>query len=417
MAEQKPDLIPDLIIVGGGIGGSALAAVMARAGHSVLMIEKTHEHVDKVRGEWMAPWGVKETQTLGLYDALIEAGGHHLTKAVQFDELVDADEALANTVPLNMIEGVPGPLCLGHPAMCNIFNSQALDAGVSYLRGVSKVKVAAGFPPRISFEHEGKAYDYQPKLIVGADGRASAVRKQIGVALEADPVQHFFSGLLVDGVEGAPIDTQWIGTEGDVHYLCFPQSETTARLYLGFSPDTPSRFSGEGGPQRFIDAFKLKSSPFAAALKNARPAGPCPAYPNFDTWTEKPFAEGVVLIGDAAGHNDPINGQGLSVTLRDVRVLSDLLLGNKAWSAEVFRTFAEARTETLRRLRFLSRLTAAMTSDFTPEGKTRRARALGRIAADETGQGGMFLFGLIAGPEQLPEEAFTQDTWDWYFAE
>jgi choline dehydrogenase-like flavoprotein len=31
----------DLIIVGGGIGGSALAAVMAQAGRSVLLLEQT----------------------------------------------------------------------------------------------------------------------------------------------------------------------------------------------------------------------------------------------------------------------------------------------------------------------------------------------------------------------------------------
>ena len=50
----------DLIIVGGGIAGGGLATVMARAGKSVLLLEKTTEYRDMVRGEWIAPWGVVE---------------------------------------------------------------------------------------------------------------------------------------------------------------------------------------------------------------------------------------------------------------------------------------------------------------------------------------------------------------------
>ena len=60
----------DLIIVGGGIGGSALAAVLARAGRDVLLLEQTEVFEDRVRGEWIAPWGVVETRRLGLFDTL-----------------------------------------------------------------------------------------------------------------------------------------------------------------------------------------------------------------------------------------------------------------------------------------------------------------------------------------------------------
>jgi flavin-dependent dehydrogenase len=33
-----------------------------------------------------------------------------------------------------------------------------------------------------------------------------------------------------------------------------------------------------------------------------------------------------VLIGDAAGHNDPIIGDGLPIALRDARIVRDLVL-------------------------------------------------------------------------------------------
>ena len=50
----------DVIIVGGGIAGSGLATMLARGGKSVLLLEKSTEFADVVRGEWMAPWCVFE---------------------------------------------------------------------------------------------------------------------------------------------------------------------------------------------------------------------------------------------------------------------------------------------------------------------------------------------------------------------
>ena len=48
----------DLVIVGGGIAGSSLATRLAREGVDVLVLEKSTEFVDRVRGEEMLPWGV-----------------------------------------------------------------------------------------------------------------------------------------------------------------------------------------------------------------------------------------------------------------------------------------------------------------------------------------------------------------------
>src|SRR6185503_1065189 len=56
----------DAIIVGGGIGGSALAAVLARAGKQILLLEQSEVYEERVRGEWIAPWGVKEVRRVNL---------------------------------------------------------------------------------------------------------------------------------------------------------------------------------------------------------------------------------------------------------------------------------------------------------------------------------------------------------------
>jgi 2-polyprenyl-6-methoxyphenol hydroxylase-like FAD-dependent oxidoreductase len=48
-----------------------------------------------------------------------------------------------------------------------------------------------------------------------------------------------------------------------------------------------------------------------------------------DSWTDQPYALGVVFVGDAGGWNDPIIGQGLSIAMCDVRILTDLLCASR----------------------------------------------------------------------------------------
>jgi menaquinone-9 beta-reductase len=64
----------DVIVVGGGIAGSSLAGVLARAGLGVLVVEKESRFRDRIRGEGTWPWGVVEARQTGLDDLLHQAG-------------------------------------------------------------------------------------------------------------------------------------------------------------------------------------------------------------------------------------------------------------------------------------------------------------------------------------------------------
>lgn len=48
----------DVVVVGGGIGGSALAAQLAAGGLDVTVLERTTELPDRVRGEIWTPCGI-----------------------------------------------------------------------------------------------------------------------------------------------------------------------------------------------------------------------------------------------------------------------------------------------------------------------------------------------------------------------
>ena len=107
----------DVVVVGAGIGGGALATVLARSGLAVLVLEKETEYRDRVRGEWLAPWGVVEAQRLGLYETLRDAGGHHVTHHRTYQDGHDAAATPLNSLALaGVLPDIPGPLCLGHPA-------------------------------------------------------------------------------------------------------------------------------------------------------------------------------------------------------------------------------------------------------------------------------------------------------------
>ena len=396
----------DLIIVGGGIGGSALATVMAQAGRSVLLLEQTDVYADRVRGEWIAPWGVAEAHRLGLYDLLVGAGGHHVTRHITYDESLDPEKAEASALPLSFFkEGVPGPLCLGHPRHCQTLFDAAKAAGVTALRGVRVAVLAAGDQPYVVYEHGDQLHEARGRLMVGADGRTSQVRETVGVPLHQDAPHHWFAGLLVEGADGWSADVQAIGTEDDFAFLAFPQGGGRVRVYGGYSLDQAKRFKGKDGPRRFLDAFAMSCSPANRHLVEGRPAGPLFSYVNNDSWTDAPFRDGVVLIGDAAGWNDPIVGLGLSITYRDVRIVSELLKETDDWAKVSFASYAEERAERMRRLRFAAKLQATLDMEFGEAARERRRRHFERAAADPTIR--MHGFAVMAGPECVPAEVFT----------
>ena len=61
----------DVITIGGGLAGAALAKVLAERGVRVLVFEREIAFRDRIRGEQMHPWGVAEARMLGLYELLL----------------------------------------------------------------------------------------------------------------------------------------------------------------------------------------------------------------------------------------------------------------------------------------------------------------------------------------------------------
>ena len=393
----------DVVVVGGGFGGSGCATVLARAGLDVLVLEPTTEFPDIVRGEWLAPWGCEDAKATGLYEILADAGGHTVVKHVGFDELVDPADAIAMPMPLGMfVPDVEGPLCIRHPVACQVLTDAASAAGATIHRGAKDIVVRDRV---VSYADDGTTQDVRTRLVIGADGRASPLRVSLGIELQKAPTQHYLGGLLVDGLDW-PDDTQAVATEGEYHVLCFPQGGGRARLYLAYPVERRDQYAGAGRAQAILETFVMECWPGSDAFPRTAVAGPAHSYGSADTWTARPYADGVVLVGDAAGYNDPIIGQGLSITSRDARLVTEAILSTDDWSPELFEPYAVERLERMRRLRLTAQIYAIAVGGQGSAGRDTENRV--RLRADPATL--MTQAAAMMGPHRVPDDAFGEET-------
>lgn len=370
----------DLIVVGGGLAGSALARAMASRGSRVLVIERETRFRDRVRGEGLHPWGIAEARALDLYDLLLDGGGHevrwwrHSLTGMSQPECRD----LPATTPHRA-----GELTIHHPQMQEVLLRAAGAAGAEIRRGVSVAGVTAGNRPAVTLGADGGAVEtLQARLVVGADGRQSHVRRWAGFPLQRHPELLVVGGVLFTGLHLPDDGVQVIRhPSAGQAVLIFPLGQGRHRAYFVYRKLGPSRrLSGQRHIPDFVAAC-IETGADAGWFAGAQAAGPLAMFDGADTWAEHPYREGVILVGDAAAANDPSWGCGMSLTLRDIRVLRDRLLEEDDWEVAAH-AYAQEHDRYYGALRRSTRWLGELLYEVGPEADARRSRVLPRLALE-----------------------------------
>ena len=396
----------DVVIVGGGIAGSGLGRALAADGLDVMVLEATTEYPDRVRGESLQLWGVLEARRLEVEQVLLDAGAHVAPIWHRYDPSFPREVSEANPIPVGQfLPGIDGTLNLRHPVACQALADAAAKAGCDVRRGVEDVVVTAGPHPTVTWRDPAGAGEVTARLVVGADGRASNVRRQAGLVAERTAETHMIAGLLLDGVDVGPVPPpDYIAGDGRLFQATFFQPNGQVRVYLCPGVAERHRFSGPGGLDAFLRSTAFPCVPYGEALAAGTPAGPLATYPGDHLTVDRPYTDGVVLIGDAAGYSSPIHGQGLSCALRDARTVRDVLREGD-WSPAAFAGYAEEHRERQRRLLVTSAFMAAAFTDAASD-EEQAARRDRLTAMMETNPLLLpMIVSLHAGPELAPPEA------------
>jgi 2-polyprenyl-6-methoxyphenol hydroxylase-like FAD-dependent oxidoreductase len=191
----------------------------------------------------------------------------------------------------------------------------------------------------------------------------------MGATPIADPTHHLIGGCLVADVDLDPDAAHMAWYRGGVSLL-FRHASGRARAYLVCQPEAAAAMRGHGAAEAFL-ATCTAAYPHGA-FACARAVGPVAFFPGSDISPDRIAGDGIVLVGDAAGANDPSQGQGISLAFRDVRELCDLLV-TQEWQAAI-EEFARRRPAWYEPLRAYAIRDGPLFINVGPDADTARAR-------------------------------------------
>jgi 2-polyprenyl-6-methoxyphenol hydroxylase-like FAD-dependent oxidoreductase len=377
----------DVVVVGGGVAGASFATRLASAGVRVAVVERERTFRDRIRGEALHPWGAAEVARLGLLDALRRSGRPL--------PIWQTYSGRAPRPPYRWADDVPGGHVewgVSHPRLQAALLATAEAAGAMVLRAarVAGVEREQGVVVARALRPEGTT-TLRARLVVAADGARSAARRWISGETVVDPPHHEIGGALLDGVDLDPDRAHVAEFVGGMAAI-FPQAPGRVRAYLVCGAERAARLRRGDVARAIVDGCAALLP--AGALAGARPTGPAGFFSCADQWPTRIAGDDIVLIGDAAGANDPSRGHGLSLAFRDARLLGDLLLDGDDWPAATDE-FAREREHAFATLRAHARWQAVLTIDQGAAADAIRARVERAREVDPSAGGfaGIYAFG------------------------
>lgn len=366
----------DVIIAGGGMAGSGLAKVLSDDGMKVLVLEHETKFRDRIRGEVLLRWGVAEAQKLGIRQLLEGNCALNTVKAINYvnGQITTVDDLLS-TPPGKIPE-----IHFHHPEMQDVFIEAAQKSGADVRRGVQVTGVQPGKPPSVSFVENGKTQSLQARLVVAADGKTSNIRHWAGFELRADPDRMIAAGALYKGIE-LDRDAVYLlrNSSRGLVALLVPLPAERTRCYVGYY-DHGKRHGLSGDDKHgLFQQYSIETGCPPEWFENAESISILAEFQMASRWVDHPYQDGVVLLGDAASSPDPVYGEGMSLVLRDIRILRKKLAAHNDWD-EAGHAYAAEQNRAFMKLRELETFLTDWLFETGEEADGRRARVQPRLS-------------------------------------
>ena len=312
----------DLLVVGGGPAGAALASLAAQQGARVIVLERDRFPRDKVCGEFLSAEGCAVLGRMGLLDGLIRAGGVPMTSCL----LADARGRHAVSELPEIAGAGRAALGISRYVMDEVILRHAASSGADVREGViATAPVIDGGRVR-GVTTRGEAY--RATLVVAADGRRSmlqrALRPRGGDPLRTTSRSWFgLKAHFPDATRGLGGRIELYVFEGG--YAGLGPIER-GRLNLALIATVKALRACGGSPDRLLRERILANPLLAERLGERRPCSEWKSVGPLRFGARRPVSGGVLFVGDAAGTIDPFSGEGMSHALAGAELALPLAL-------------------------------------------------------------------------------------------
>lgn len=358
----------DVVVVGAGVFGCAMAFALANQGRSVLLLERRMAEPDRIVGELLQPGGVAALKRLGLGHCF---DGIDSVPCRGYNVIYRGRPSLIPYPPLDDAGDVPSKwhsaardgkrpkgrgfhhgrfimqlrrACLGHA------NISVFETTVSRLVRGEHADHVLGVESLTTDRQTGakKSDCFFGHVTVVADGYDSKFRAD---ALGGDPPgprgvfrSRFYALELVDCPLPQPsYGHVVIGDASPILLYQIGSRETRALIDVpqGLAEAAPAA----GGVRGYIHSVAIPALPATVrpAAERALGDGRIPrSMPNSWLPASPQRANGLVLAGDALNMRHPLTGGGMTVAFNDALVLADLLHPSRVPNLEDTRAVAAA---------------------------------------------------------------------------
>ena len=330
--------------MGAGPAGSTTALLLARAGASVLLLDRARFPRDKPCSEYLSPATTDVLERLGVG---ILAAVERTTHARLYGMKVVAPGGAAM---VGRFRGASRPYSFAIPrtSFDAILVAAAARAGARVSEGTTVEDLVwdrgavAGVVAR---SRNGQRATCRARIVIGADGLRSVVARRLGLVRTSPPRRFAFTAHVADVGGVDELGELHVSDRGYVGLGPVGAGLTTVALVL---PLSVVRGSGRDYRSEFV--AELNRFPGLAGRFDARrlvrevlTTGP------FAQWARVAALPGALLVGDAADFFDPFTGQGIHTALRGAELVAESLIpgltdpGRKPGVPGVSRAYASAR--------------------------------------------------------------------------